>query len=92
MDDCSFGVTGLRLQGAQCTNNKLSLAATIVNELPLTKLQWIRVNPADMYKKSLGKVSESFNEFVLYYYYYYYSEFVLLWVWFVHIERGVCDF
>ena len=56
MDDCSFGVTGLRLQGAKCTANRLSLTATIVNELPLTCLKWVRVNPSEAYKKSLGKV------------------------------------
>lgn len=58
MDDCSFGVTGLRLQGAQCVNNKLSVIATIINELPLCKLQWIRVNTSEMYKMSQGKVKE----------------------------------
>ena len=62
MDDCSFGVTGLRLQGAKCNNNRLSLTATIVNELPLTCLKWIRVNPSDMYKKSVGKVKEERGE------------------------------
>ncbi|XP_019853431.1 PREDICTED: cytoplasmic dynein 1 heavy chain 1-like isoform X1 [Amphimedon queenslandica] len=56
LDDCSFGVTGLRLQGAKCTANRLSLTATIVNELPLTCLKWVRVNPSEAYKKSLGKV------------------------------------
>lgn len=62
MDDCSFGVTGLRLQGAKCNNNRLSLTATIVNELPLTCLKWVRVNPSDMYKKSVGKVKEEGGE------------------------------
>lgn len=62
MDDCSFGVTGLRLQGAKCNNNRLSLTATIVNELPLTCLKWVRVNPSDMYKKSVGKVKEERGE------------------------------
>jgi dynein heavy chain 1 len=57
LDDCSFGVTGLRLQGAQCKENRLSITATIVNDLPLTKLQWIRVNTSEMYKKSQGKVT-----------------------------------
>ena len=42
LDDCSFGVTGLKLQGAQCTRNVLQLTSEIVTELPLTKLQWVR--------------------------------------------------
>ena len=56
LDDCSFGITGLKLQGAKCLNNKLSVAATIFTELPLTKLQWVRVNVADIGKMSHGKV------------------------------------
>ena len=42
LDDCSFGVTGLKLQGAQCKNNILSLSNSYLTDLPLTKLQWIR--------------------------------------------------
>lgn len=50
LDDCSFGVTGLKLQGAQCKNNKLSISNTILTDLPLTKLQWIRsVHSFDVY-------------------------------------------
>lgn len=33
---------GLKLQGATCTNNKLSLSTTISTELPLTQLHWIK--------------------------------------------------
>lgn len=33
---------GLKLQGATCTNNKLSLSTTISTELPLTQLRWIK--------------------------------------------------
>lgn len=40
--DRSFGVTGLKLQGAQCKNNELLLASTIMMELPLTLLTWIK--------------------------------------------------
>lgn len=42
LDDCSFGVTGLKLQGAQCRNNQLLLTSTIMTELPLTLLRWTR--------------------------------------------------
>lgn len=33
---------GLKLQGATCTNNKLSLSNTISTELPLTQLRWMK--------------------------------------------------
>ncbi|KAL5291956.1 DYNC1H1 family protein [Megaselia abdita] len=41
--DSSFGVTGLKLQGAQCKNNELLLASTIMMDLPLTILKWIKI-------------------------------------------------
>ncbi|KAK6191509.1 hypothetical protein SNE40_003176 [Patella caerulea] len=44
LDACSFGVTGLMLQGAVCKENKLQLSATISTELPLTLLKWIRTD------------------------------------------------
>ncbi|XP_053373809.1 cytoplasmic dynein 1 heavy chain 1-like isoform X4 [Mercenaria mercenaria] len=43
LDACSFSVTGLRLQGAVCKNNKLQLSSTISTDLPLTLLRWIRL-------------------------------------------------
>ncbi|XP_064623935.1 cytoplasmic dynein 1 heavy chain 1-like isoform X3 [Lineus longissimus] len=43
LDDCSFGATGLKLQGAVCKNNKLSLSSTISTDLALTKLTWVRI-------------------------------------------------
>ncbi|KAJ3613107.1 hypothetical protein NHX12_019361, partial [Muraenolepis orangiensis] len=42
LDACSFGIKGLKLQGATCTNNKLSLSTTISTELPLTQLHWVK--------------------------------------------------
>merc|ERR1711970_891292 len=36
LDDCSFSITGLKLQGAVCKENKLQLSKTISTELPLT--------------------------------------------------------
>jgi len=33
---------GLKLQGATCANNKLSLSNTISTELPLTQLCWVK--------------------------------------------------
>uniref|UniRef100_A0A8C0CSC3 Dynein heavy chain, cytosolic n=1 Tax=Balaenoptera musculus TaxID=9771 RepID=A0A8C0CSC3_BALMU len=42
LDACSFGVTGLKLQGAMCSNNKLSLSNAISTVLPLTQLRWLK--------------------------------------------------
>lgn len=42
LDTGSFGVTGLRLQGAVCVNNALQLSSTISTDLPLTSLKWVR--------------------------------------------------
>ncbi|XP_021916207.1 dynein heavy chain, cytoplasmic isoform X8 [Zootermopsis nevadensis] len=44
MDDCSFGVVGLKLQGAQCRNNQLHLTSTIMMDLPVTLLRWARMD------------------------------------------------
>ncbi|MGH0175689.1 UNVERIFIED_CONTAM: hypothetical protein FKN15_009969 [Acipenser sinensis] len=42
LDACSFGIKGLKLQGATCSNNKLSLSNSISTELPLTQLHWLK--------------------------------------------------
>ena len=42
LDDCSFGVGGLKLQGAVCKNNLLQLSTSIITDLPLTCFRWIR--------------------------------------------------
>ncbi|XP_034530779.1 cytoplasmic dynein 1 heavy chain 1 [Notolabrus celidotus] len=42
LDACSFGIKGLKLQGATCANNKLSLSTAISTELPLTQLRWVK--------------------------------------------------
>ncbi|XP_005182290.1 dynein heavy chain, cytoplasmic isoform X3 [Musca domestica] len=42
--DSSFGVTGLKLQGAHCKNNELLLATTIMMDLPLTVLKWVKIS------------------------------------------------
>ncbi|PIO34631.1 hypothetical protein AB205_0210850 [Aquarana catesbeiana] len=47
MDAYSFGVTGLKLQGASCTNNKLSLSNSISTALALTQLRWSRQTNAE---------------------------------------------
>jgi len=45
VDECSFGVIGLKLQGAQCRNNQLLLTSTIMMDLPVTLLRWTRASP-----------------------------------------------
>ncbi|XP_047193613.1 cytoplasmic dynein 1 heavy chain 1 isoform X1 [Scophthalmus maximus] len=47
LDACSFGIKGLKLQGATCANNKLSLSTSISTELPLTQLRWIKQSNAE---------------------------------------------
>lgn len=42
-DDCSFRVIGLKLQGAQCRNNELLLTSTILMDLPVTLVRWVRI-------------------------------------------------
>ncbi|XP_064603299.1 cytoplasmic dynein 1 heavy chain 1-like isoform X2 [Liolophura sinensis] len=54
-DACSFTVSGLRLQGAVCKNNKLQLATAISTHLPATMLKWIKIEPGKDLKQ--GKVT-----------------------------------
>lgn len=42
LDECSFGLTGLMLQGAICKNNKISLSPNIVNNFNVAVLRWSR--------------------------------------------------
>ncbi|XP_054277851.1 dynein heavy chain, cytoplasmic-like isoform X3 [Macrosteles quadrilineatus] len=44
VDECSFGVIGLKLQGAQCRNNQLLLTSTIMMDLPVTLLRWTKAS------------------------------------------------
>ncbi|XP_043279701.1 dynein heavy chain, cytoplasmic isoform X3 [Venturia canescens] len=53
-DDCSFAVTGLKLQGAQCKDNQLYLTSTIMTDLPVTMLRWVRSSTEEVKK---GKLS-----------------------------------
>ncbi|XP_063237430.1 dynein heavy chain, cytoplasmic isoform X2 [Bacillus rossius redtenbacheri] len=56
LDDCSFGVVGLKLQGAQCRNNQLLLTSTIMMDLPVTYLRWMRLGSGAEALRS-GKLS-----------------------------------
>jgi len=47
VDDCSFMVTGLKLQGAESHNNLLQLSSKIQTDLHMTCLQWIRLGADD---------------------------------------------
>ena len=42
LDDCSFAVEGLKLFGAACRGNQLSISAEISTNLHLTRLRWIK--------------------------------------------------
>ncbi|XP_046600571.1 dynein heavy chain, cytoplasmic isoform X5 [Neodiprion lecontei] len=53
-DDCSFAVTGLKLQGAHCKANQLVLTSTIMTDLPVTMLRWFRSSAEEPVK---GKLS-----------------------------------
>jgi dynein heavy chain 1 len=44
-DDCSFIVSGLKLQGAVCNKNLLSLVDTITTELPEASFRWTKIDP-----------------------------------------------
>ncbi|XP_013791461.2 dynein heavy chain, cytoplasmic-like [Limulus polyphemus] len=53
MDECSFGIIGLKLQGADCIENKLHLSPTILTELCLTTLRWFKIQPGEVFSKNL---------------------------------------
>lgn len=42
MDDASFGIEKLKLQGAVCKANQLSVSASIVTDLQAARLRWLR--------------------------------------------------
>lgn len=49
--------SGLKLQGATCSNNKLSLSSAISTVLPLTQLRWVKQTNAE---RKANVVSGSF--------------------------------
>jgi dynein heavy chain 1 len=40
LDESSFAITGLKLQGAVCENNRIKLSSDIVNDLSVCVIQW----------------------------------------------------
>lgn len=43
VDERSFALTGLKLQGAVSRKNRLSLTTAIMADLTVTRLRWVRV-------------------------------------------------
>lgn len=48
---------GLKLQGATCSNNKLSLSNAISTVLPLTQLRWVKQTNAEKKANVVGGAS-----------------------------------
>ena len=53
LDDCSFAVEGLRLFGAACRGNQLSISAEISTNLHLTRLRWIKKSDSKCFNLDL---------------------------------------
>ena len=51
LDDFSFGIEKLKLQGSDCRNNQLKISPTIITDLHITRLRWLK---ADNKKKDGG--------------------------------------
>ena len=56
LDECSFGLTGLKLQGAVCKNNKISLSPNIVNNFNVAVIRWSRDSPDTTSLGQPGKI------------------------------------
>ncbi|XP_002731006.1 cytoplasmic dynein 1 heavy chain 1-like [Saccoglossus kowalevskii] len=57
LDDCSFSIIGLRLQGATCSGNLLHLSNLISTELPFTSFTWTRLLGDMKVKACEGKIT-----------------------------------
>ena len=44
MDDWSFGLEKLKLQGAACINNELKISKDIMTDLHVARLRWLNKN------------------------------------------------
>lgn len=58
-------LTGLKLQGATCSNNKLSLSNAISTVLPLTQLRWVKQTSAEKKASVVSAVASLFGSAVL---------------------------
>merc|ERR1711953_915941 len=54
-DDCSFAVEGLKLFGAACSNNQLSISAEISTNRHLTRLRWIKKSEREFYLLAISQ-------------------------------------
>ena len=61
-DDCSFAVEGLKLFGAVCRSNQLSISAEISTNLHLTRLRWVKKSDS---KKYFTKKKIMFKSYIL---------------------------
>lgn len=57
-EEPSFGLRGLKLQGAVSNGNKLYLTSAIMYDLPLTRLRWTRVQPTGTGQQGSGAVKQ----------------------------------
>lgn len=55
-DKSSFGIVGLKLQGAEVRHNKLYVTNKILSPLQLTSFKWIRSVDSEMNKNQANKV------------------------------------
>lgn len=56
-EDRSFGLRGLKLQGAVSQGNKLSLTSAMMTDLPLTRLRWTRAPAQQQQPQQAGTVT-----------------------------------
>lgn len=57
IDKSSFGIVGLKLQGAEVRQNKLYVTNKILSPLQLTSFKWVRVSDTEMDKNPMNKVT-----------------------------------
>ena len=58
LEERSFGLRGLKLQGAVSNGNKLSLTSAIMSDLPLTRLHWTHVQPTGTAQQGSAAVKQ----------------------------------
>jgi dynein heavy chain 1 len=58
LDGCSFGLTGLRLQGAVCVSNRIQLSTNIVNPFPVAVIKWSKTPDAIVGAKQPSTVAK----------------------------------
>ncbi|XP_004348847.1 dynein heavy chain [Capsaspora owczarzaki ATCC 30864] len=55
LDEQSFLFSGLKLEGAKCEQNELSLAVSSVTSLPVAKMSWVRATPSAFAEAARGQ-------------------------------------